>query len=169
MGHKDFPAANCVRAILGNTDEGGDEVVELRCNLDDMTGEAIGFAMEQLFYAGALDVFTTPIYMKKNRPGVMLTVICSPDMAEPLGESMLKYTTTRGVRRTTCSRITMDYDNLYANTPYGRIKIKHSFGHGLDKVKPEFNDVYAAAQRNNVPMQTIYDAALIAINEQRDK
>ena len=90
-------------------------------------------------------------------------------MAEPLGESMLKYTTTRGVRRTTCSRITMDYDNLYANTPYGRIKIKHSFGHGLDKVKPEFNDVYAAAQRNNVPMQTIYDAALIAINEQRDK
>ena len=76
MGKKDFAMANCVRAVLGETGSGKDRIVELSCNLDDMTGEDMGFATEQLFSAGAVDVFTTPIYMKKNRPAWMLTVLC---------------------------------------------------------------------------------------------
>ena len=65
MGNKDFEAANCVRALLGETAEAAGEIAELRCNLDDMTPEAVGFAQERLFEAGALDVYTVPVGMKK--------------------------------------------------------------------------------------------------------
>ena len=75
MGKKDFPAANCVRALLGETESAGDYITELNCNVDDMTGEALGFAMEELFAAGALDVYTVPIGMKKSRPGTLLCVM----------------------------------------------------------------------------------------------
>ena len=71
MGRKDFPAANCVRALLGETEDSAEDVLELACNLDDMTPEAIGFALERLLEAGALDAWTTPIGMKKSRPGVL--------------------------------------------------------------------------------------------------
>jgi len=77
MGHKEFETANCVRAILGNTqEEKTDTITKLECNIDDMTGEEISFAEEMLFSAGARDVFTVPIYMKKNRPAVILTCLC---------------------------------------------------------------------------------------------
>lgn len=73
MGKKDFERANCIRAFLGDTAETGDEIAELSCNLDDMTAEAVGFAEEALFEAGALEVYTVPVGMKKSRPGVLLT------------------------------------------------------------------------------------------------
>ncbi len=76
MGKKDFEAANCVRAMLGETSSETDEICELSFNVDDMTGEAVGFAMERLFEAGALDVYTVPIGMKKNRPGILVRVMC---------------------------------------------------------------------------------------------
>ena len=78
MGKKDFDRPNCVRAMVGETAGQTDDVLELSCNLDDMTGEGIGFAMEQLLSAGALDVFTTAIGMKKSRPGILLTILCRP-------------------------------------------------------------------------------------------
>ena len=78
MGSKDFPAANCVRAILGPAVRTGNRVLSLSCNLDDMTPEEIGFAQEQLWQAGALEVYTTAVGMKKNRPGVLLTCLCRP-------------------------------------------------------------------------------------------
>ena len=79
MGKKEFPRANCVRALLGESEDPADVIVELRCNVDDMTGEAIGFALEQLLGSGALDAFTVPIGMKKSRPGVLITVLCRED------------------------------------------------------------------------------------------
>ena len=79
MGRKDFPAANCVRALLGETEDSAEDVLELACNLDDMTPEAIGFALERLLEAGALDAWTTPIGMKKSRPGVLLRALCRPE------------------------------------------------------------------------------------------
>ena len=89
MGKKDFPMANCVRALLGEAGETGDEVCELSCNLDDMTGEGIAFAMERLLAAGALDVYTLPIGMKKSRPGVMLCVLCREEQREEMAKAVL--------------------------------------------------------------------------------
>ena len=85
MGKKDFEAANCVRAMLGQTQEESTTIAQLACNLDDMTPEALGFAQERLWEAGALDVTTAPIGMKKNRPGVQLTCLCSLPTPPPWG------------------------------------------------------------------------------------
>ena len=106
-GKKDFEAANCVRASLGETLEGADEVVELCCNLDDMTPEALGFAQEELLAAGALDVYTTAIGMKKCRPGVMLTCMCRREQADQMKELLFRHTTTLGIREYVCSRTTL--------------------------------------------------------------
>ncbi|MDE6880387.1 MAG: nickel pincer cofactor biosynthesis protein LarC, partial [Oscillospiraceae bacterium] len=107
-GTKDFPRANCLRAFLLETAEtaGGpnDAVTELKANIDDMTGEALGFALERLLAAGALDVSYVPAQMKKNRPGVLLTCLCRPADADRLAAEILRHTATFGVRRTDCSR-----------------------------------------------------------------
>ena len=83
-GQKEFEVANCVRAMCGETADNQDYIVELRCNLDDMTPEAVGFAMEELFAAGALDVYTTAVGMKKNRPGILLTCMCKEKQREEM-------------------------------------------------------------------------------------
>ena len=92
MGKKDFERANCVRAFLGDTAETGDEIAELSCNLDDMTAEAIGFAEEALFEAGALEVYTIPVGMKKSRPGILLTCMCRREDEEKMVELPVSYT-----------------------------------------------------------------------------
>ena len=107
MGTKDFPWANCVRALLGETEETPDSAVELRCNLDDMTGEAIGFAVRRLREAGALDVWTQAIQMKKDRPGTLLCCLCPPEREAEFARLMLKHTTTIGVRGQTLRRYTL--------------------------------------------------------------
>ncbi len=96
MGSKDFSTANCLRAMLGEAAQSApnDTIVRLECNLDDITGEAVGFALDRLFEAGALDAFVQPIQMKKNRPGLMLTCICAPERADALAQAMLRHTTT---------------------------------------------------------------------------
>lgn len=84
MGKRDYPAANCVRALFGESpsEESADEIIELRCNIDDMTGEEIGFAFDKLLNAGAADVYTVPTGMKKNRPGIMLCVLCNAEKTQ---------------------------------------------------------------------------------------
>ena len=110
MGKKDFPAANCVRIILGESFAetlGGafaDTICELACNVDDMTGEDIAFAVETFLESGALDAFTIPCTMKKGRPGVLLTVLCREADQESVAQLMLRHTTTLGVRITTKDR-----------------------------------------------------------------
>ena len=106
MGHKDFPRANCLRAMLGDTAADIGDVYELACNLDDMTGEDIAFAMERLLEAGALDVYTVPIGMKKSRPGVMLCVLCREEQREEMARLLLRHTTTLGVRESRHRRYT---------------------------------------------------------------
>lgn len=146
MGKKDFPRANCVRALLGETQEVGDEIAELRCNLDDMTGEDIGFAMEALLSAGALDVFTTPIGMKKSRPGVLLTVLCRPAEQEKMAKLLFRHTTTLGVRVGLCSRFTLRRSEEVTQTPYGPVRRKISRGYGVRREKPEYEDMAAIAR-----------------------
>ncbi len=152
MGTKEFPQANCVRAILGNDGDETlkDNIVELACNIDDMTGEDLGYAAELLMKQGALDVYFVPIQMKKFRPGQMLVVLSSPDKADWLAECILKYTTTFGVRRTEHKRYILDRHFETVETPYGAVRVKHGEGYGVSKTKPEYEDVAWAAERNNV-------------------
>ena len=146
MGKKDFPRANCLRALLGQTEETGDEIAELRCNLDDMTGEDIGYAMEVLLSGGALDVFTTPIGMKKSRPGVLLTVLCRPEDQEKMAKLLFANTTTLGVRTGLCGRYTLRRSEETTRTPYGPVRRKISRGYGVCREKPEYDDLVKIAR-----------------------
>ena len=150
MGTKDFEWANCVRAMLGETGESGGEVAEISCNLDDMTGEEIGFAVEALREAGALDVWTQPIQMKKSRPGTLLSVLCPPERERAFAELMLRHTTTIGVRCRTLRRYTLEREAVALDTPYGAARGKRSHGFGVDRTKPEFDDLAEIARREGV-------------------
>ena len=150
MGTKDFPWANCVRALLGQTREAPDSAVELRCNLDDMTGEAIGYAAQCLRQAGALDVWTQAIQMKKNRPGTLLCCLCPPEREGEFASLMLKHTTTIGVRCQKLRRYTLTREAVTLDTPYGPVRAKRSHGFGVDRVKPEFDDLAEIAERQGL-------------------
>lgn len=161
MGKKDFPRANCVRAMLGSAGETGtDEIVELACNLDDMTGEAIGFACEQLLTAGALDVFTTAITMKKSRPGVLLGVLCKPEQREEMTALLFRHTTTLGIRYQTLSRSTLARRTEQVQTPYGAVQYKISSGHGVERRKPEYEDLARIAREQSLSLQELHQTLL---------
>jgi len=162
MGTKDFEAANCLRAFLYedvSSTENQDSVFEISCNLDDMTPEAVGAAFDALLENGALDVFTTPIMMKKNRPAIMLTCLCKEETCDIITELMIKHTATLGVRIKECHRKIMQRTTSTVKTDYGEIRVKHAKGFGTEKRKPEYDDVRTAAKKHNVPFQTVYDAA----------
>ena len=146
MGTKDFPAANCVRAMLGEQDAPTEEILELSCNLDDCTGEAIGFAMERLLDAGALDVYWTSVGMKKNRPGILLTCMCRPLDREKMAELLFRHTTTLGVRESAFRRYTLSRESKTIQTPDGDIRVKVSTGYGVTREKPEFEDLAKIAR-----------------------
>lgn len=146
MGTKDFPAANCVRAMLGAQDAPTEEILELSCNLDDCTGEAIGFAMERLLDAGALDVYWTSVGMKKNRPGILLTCMCRPLDREKMVKLLFKHTTTLGVRESAFRRYTLSRESLTIQTPDGDIRVKVSTGYGVTREKSEFDDLAKIAR-----------------------
>ena len=154
MGKKDFEAANCVRAMLGSTDDmGGDSVVELECNLDDMTPEEIGFAMEMLFEAGALEVFTTPCGMKKSRPGTLLTVLLKPSDREKMVAQIFKHTTTIGIRESIKHRYTLDRRIQTADTDDGELRLKISEGYGVMRIKPEYDDLASIARERGISLR----------------
>jgi uncharacterized protein (TIGR00299 family) protein len=163
MGTKDFEAANCVRAFMAEQGQQSDTIAEISCNLDDMTPEAIGFATQLLLDRGALDVFTTPIQMKKNRPAVMLTCLCGPDDLREMTQLILENTATFGVRYRTVLRTIMSVSSYTVPTPYGNIRIKRGEGDGLLKEKPEYEDVKAAALAHNIPFARVWTAAVAAM------
>lgn len=141
MGKKDFPTANCVRAMLGETENRDTVVSELRCNLDDMTPEAIGYAMDHLLSRGALDVYSVPIQMKKSRPGVMLCVLCRPDDRDDMAELIFKYTTTLGIREQTYKRYTLTRTTERVETELGTVRVKRAHGYGVSREKYEYDDL----------------------------
>lgn len=157
MGMKDFEAANCVRAMLGQTEESAGHILELACNLDDMTPETVGFAMEQLFAAGALDVYTTPIGMKKNRPGVLLTCMCREDDREAMLRTIFRHTSTLGVRVSVCDRYTLSRRQYAVQTPDGEIRVKESSGWGVLRRKAEFEDLARIARQTGKSIAEVLD------------
>ena len=159
MGRKDFPASNCVRAFLGESEEEAaetaDEVLELSCNLDDMTPESIGFAMNALLDAGALDVWTSPIGMKKNRPGVMLSALCKPEQRETLVSLFFRHTTTLGVRENRLRRSTLTRRTETVQTELGPVRRKTASGFGVTREKYEYVDLAALAKARGCSLEEI--------------
>lgn len=155
MGKKDFEKANCVRAILGSAEDKKDSVIELKCNIDDMTGEAIGFAVDELFSQGALDVFTTPVSMKKSRPGILLTVICKQEDKVRFVKAIFKYTTTLGIRENVCNRYILNRETKTVQTKYGEIRKKISEGYGVTREKYEYDDIAQIAKNENKSIEEI--------------
>jgi len=179
-GKKDFPeAANCVRAMLGEgvkakawdavaewilsgagqlvTKEGtsgasGHAVIGLSCNVDDMTGEEMGFAIEELLRQGAREAFATPVIMKKGRPGLLLTVLCDPDRKDHMVRQIFKNTTTIGIRETGYERYMLDRQIETRQTPLGEVRYKVSEGFGIRREKPEHDDLARIAREHGLSL-----------------
>lgn len=148
MGTKDFPMANCLRAMLADTWE-RDAVMELTCNLDDMTGEELGFVSELLFNAGALDVCTIPIGMKKGRPGIQLCVLCPLSERERFVKLIFQHTTTLGIREAQRSRCTLSRREEIRNG----VRVKIAEGYGVYREKPEYEDLADLARKEGISLQ----------------
>ena len=156
MGKKDFEKANCVRAFLGE-DEGGDTVTLLACNLDDMSGEALGFACEQLLKNGALDVWTTPAVMKKSRPAFVFNVLCRNEDKDKTVRLIFRHTSTSGIRETEVKRYTLDRKTQTVSTPLGNVRIKTSSGYGCEKSKFEYDDLAKIADENGLGITQVIE------------
>lgn len=165
MGYKDFPVANCLRAMLGESFDtaqktGGDltdRVIGLSCNLDDMTAEEIGFALERLLEMGAKEVYTVPVLMKKSRPGTLLEVLCSEKDRETIVRGIFEHTTTIGVREAAYDRYILKRSEETKETPFGTLRYKRSEGYGVTRVKPEYDDIAGFARDNGCSIREIRD------------
>ena len=157
MGKKNFTKLNCVRVMIGETSGRTDVACELSCNVDDMTAEEIGFAMECLFKGGAHEVYTIPIGMKKNRPGTLLSVICSPEDKDQMVQLLYKNTTTIGIRIRYYDRCILDREITTLQTPYGEVRVKSSSGYGVSRKKYEFDDIARIAREQNIGFRTAQD------------
>lgn len=155
FGTREYETLNCVRAFMGETAGSTDTVVQLSCNMDDISGERISFAQARLFEAGALDVFTIPIGMKKSRPGVLFNCICRQEDKEKMVKLIFKHTSTIGIRETVCQRYVLDRSEEVVHTQYGDVRIKKSEGYGVKKIKPEYNDLEKLAIENNIDISDI--------------
>ena len=155
MGKKDFTAANCVRAFLGESLDGGDTVTELNCNVDDMTAEEIGFAVNALFEAGALEVYTTAVGMKKSRPGTLITLLCRDEDKGKFAELIFKYTSTIGIREASYRRYKLERSVETVKTELGEVRRKVSGGYGVTREKFEYDDLAEIAAKHGMSMDEV--------------
>ena len=157
MGKKDFEAANCVRAMLGETEAHSEEILELKFNIDDMSAETIAFASDRLFEAGAVEVFTIPVGMKKSRPGTLVTVLCHRKNKDLLLQTIFKHSTTIGVREHLCNRYVLERSITELETPYGIIRRKDAKGFGVTRSKYEYDDLARLAKEMNLSLVELVD------------
>lgn len=172
MGTKDFGTANCVRAVLGegndsvDSDKGkkserveqlkqvdyieqskqSDYINQISCNIDDMTGEDIGTVVDILYEGGAAEVYTIPVSTKKNRPAVILEVLCSDEVLDQIIQLIFKHTSTIGIRKQRLERCILDRRIEEVETKYGKIRKKICTGYGVTKEKFEHDDLVKAAK-----------------------
>jgi len=154
-GNKDFEVPNCVRIYMGESEGNSfeDKILQLDANVDDMTAEEIGFAMDRLFDAGAREVFTSAVYMKKNRPGTMITVICSEDDKDDILQAFFKHTTTIGIRQKVCERYILKREIEVLKTSAGEVHKKSSTGYGCSKTKIEYEDLAKIALEKGISLR----------------
>jgi uncharacterized protein (TIGR00299 family) protein len=167
FGTRKLPWANCLRVALGeapepqtrtytNGDFEHDEVVVIEANIDNMTGEALGWLMEHLLANGALDVSYAPLQMKKNRPATLLTVMARPEDAHALAARMLRESATLGVRMHTAERLKAGREVREIETPLGLVRVKLKTIDGeVVALTPEYEDCRALAQRLRLPVETV--------------
>ena len=155
--------ANIVRLMIGEAEptQLGDQVLVLETNLDDISGEIIGHTTAKLFEAGALDVYTTSIHMKKNRPGVLLTVLCSGELAPKMEKIIFRETGTLGIRRWPVSRHKLERRAHTVHTPHGDIEGKVAvLSDGSLSFSAEFESCRKLAEQTSLPLRDIYEAAM---------
>jgi len=150
--------------VLHSLDWETDRVAVLETNLDDINSEILGHFVEKALAVGALDVFHTPIQMKKNRPGVLVTVLCGETEADKFSELMLRETSAFGVRRTLAERRKLRREFSSVKTPYGSVTVKVGKLNGrVLQIAPEFESCKKLAERAKVPLKQVYEAAIRAI------
>lgn len=173
-GAADFAGqANILRIFVGEAAERSageslrDAVVVLEANLDDMSPQIYGYFADRALAAGALDVFSTPVYMKKNRPGQLVTVLCDSASEAALAELLFRETTTLGIRRTTATRQTLRRESVSVATSYGAIRVKVARMNGrVLNVAPEYDDCRTAASEKGVPLKRVLAEASYQFQKQ---
>ena len=169
--YKDFP--NVLRLMVGEAAEFGkrpakdhDDLVLMETNIDDSTPQAIGFVMERAFALGALDCWFTPVQMKKNRPGVIVSVLASPETKDELLEMLFSETTTIGIRTSPVARISLQRRIEMVNTQFGECRVKIAIRDGrVINAMPEYEDVRRLALEKDVPFRIVWEAASEAARE----
>jgi len=161
------PEPNILRVLLGTADAAGVVQAEmldlLETNIDDMNPELYSYVLERLFATGALDAYLTPVIMKKNRPGVVLSVLCRCEDTARLRDLLFAETTTLGIRVQRVARHCLARTIRQVETPFGPVRVKIGrWGTEMEKAAPEYEDCRAAAQAHGVPLRAVYQAAIAA-------
>ena len=170
-GKRDYDRPSLLRATLIESAQttNGDEVVELSTNIDDSSAEILGFTLERLYEKGALEAWFSPVFMKKNRPAYILTVLCSADRQEALENVIFANTTTIGIRAKTVARRTLKREKRTVQTQYGPIEVKacevpDEEGRYKTRFYPEYESAKQLAQTTGLDLATLYRAAKDAVN-----
>lgn len=172
-GKKNFDHPNVLRAVLFSDDKSNGKIEEreeidiLECQLDDMTGENLGYLMEKLLAKGSLDVYFTPVTMKKSRPGNLITVLAKPEHSRMLEEILLRETSTFGIRRSSWSRKILDREFQVVKTEFGDIRVKIGKLDGnVIKISPEYEDAKNASIQSDIPLRDVYSTVNRLAKEQ---
>ena len=169
MGKKDFERANCIRAFLCDSPPVPKQTVSLiETNIDDMTPEDLALSAETIMDAGALDVFCSPIAMKKGRAAQKLSVLCSIEDKDKFAGLVLKYTSSIGVRITDCERIVLSRTTDEYESSYGKVRIKTSSGFGITRRKAEFEDLRKISSDINIPVSRVRSIIEAEINPENE-
>ncbi len=167
-GTKETPGRpNALRLLVGADGAGADErLVVLEAQVDDMPAQLLGSLMERLLEAHAVDVFYTPVHMKKGRPGILITVLCRPGQREAVEELLFAESTTLGVRRHEVARTALEREVVQVATAYGPVGVKLGRRAGrVTNAQPEFEDCRRAAAAAGVPVKEVWAAAVAAFRE----
>lgn len=169
-GSREMQIPNLLRVWIGESEETGeyeeDEVTLIETNIDDMNPEFFGYTAEKLLERGALDVFMTPIFMKKNRPGTLLTVLISPDRLDEMLSILFAETTSMGVRFHRMERRKLPREIITVDTSFGRVRVKVcKTGREITNISPEYEDCKKIALQQKVPLRTVYEAVEVAARE----
>jgi uncharacterized protein (TIGR00299 family) protein len=170
LGKRDTGKINALRVILAETADKidkVDEVAVIEANIDDCNPEILGFTLEKLFGSGALDVWYTPVHMKKNRPGTILSVMCREDRIKALAGIILTETTSIGVRINRMPRIVLDRLSVKVPTRYGEISVKIATGHNISKAIPEFESCRKAASEHDVTVREVYEETIFSYKKSK--
>ena len=155
-GSKDLKIPNVLKVYYGDMQENNENFVVMETNIDDCSGEILGYTSEKLFANGALDVFYTPIFMKKNRPAYRLTVACRKENMVKLQNIIFKETTTIGIRYRFENRTELGREMVEIDTKYGKIKAKKVTNDGETYIYPEYESMKKIAEENNIPLKELY-------------